>query len=89
MASSLSITVGGASATLPINATNAQVSAALTRYARSLAIPVTGVAQDDLTAILAHFVDDVRRRSKQVEIADTLAAAQVTAQATADADNSF
>lgn len=89
MPNDIRLRVANASATVTLNATDQQVQAALTRYARSLGIPITGVAVDDLTSVINHWVDDVRRRSKAVEISDALAAAQVTAQQQADADNAL
>ncbi len=91
MSSSISITVGNVTATLPIGAgiADAQVAAALTRYANSLAIPVTGTAQQNLTAILASIVADIKQRSKRQQVADATTAAQVAIVATADGDNAL
>lgn len=89
MAVSLTLTIGVTTATLPINATNAQVSAALTRYARAANIPITGVAVDDMMAVLKYLLEEIKSRSKQVQMADDVTVAQVAAQAKADIDNPF
>lgn len=89
MAGSISATVGPVTATEPINATNAQIQAALTRYARRLGIPTDGSAQENLAAILRHWIDDVRRVSKEAEAADERAAYEATVQAKVSADNPF
>lgn len=91
MSSQMTLKVANVTATVTVgaNITDAAVAAALTRYARSLAIPITGVAQDDLAAILAHVVDDIRRRAKAVDVADQQAAAQASQQSTADSNNNL
>lgn len=88
MSSQISLKVGNVTATLPIgaNVTDAQVAQALTRYAASLGIPVDGTAQQNLTAVLAHVVDDIRRRSKTQQLTELRAAQDVANQAAADAD---
>jgi hypothetical protein len=87
----MSIKVAGTTATRTVGSgiTDAQVGAALARFARSLGIPITGVALDDLLAIVDHFVNDVRTRSKQVQVADANAAAQAAIVAQAESDNAL
>lgn len=89
MASSLVLKVGSVTATINFSVSDALVAAALTRYANSLGIPMTGTAQENLAAVLAHVVDDIRRRSKSVQVADATATAQAAINATADADNNL
>ncbi len=91
MSSSISITVGNVTATLPVGAgiTDAKVAAALTRYATSLAIPTTGTAQENLAAVLASIVADIKQRSKRQQVAADTATAQVAITAQADNDNAL
>lgn len=87
MPEDLRIRIGAVEATIPLSGTPAQISAALTRYARSLGIPVNGTAVGNLTAILTHWKNEVRQRSIQVQVADAEAAAKAALIATADSDN--
>lgn len=91
MSSSISIKIANVTATVTVgaNITDQQVGQALTRYAQSLGIPITGDAQTDLTAILTHIVDDTKRRAKQVQISAAQTASLATAQAQADSDNAL
>lgn len=88
MSSQMTLKVGNTTATLPIgaNVTDAQVGQALTRYANSLGIPMTGTAQENLTAVLAHVLDDIRRRAKSQQLVELRAAQDAANQAAADAD---
>jgi len=87
MAGNISITIGSNTFTLPLAATNAQIGSALTRYARSLGISTAGTNAESMTAILEHIRDDIRRRSKDAQLADIEAAQDAANQATVDADN--
>lgn len=91
MSSQIVLKVGPTSGTVTIGAgiTDAKVGAALTRYATSLAIPVTGDAQTDLIAVLNHFVDLVKRRSTQAQVSAAQAASLAMAQSQADSDNNL
>lgn len=91
MSSQISLKVGNVTATLPIgaNVTDQQVAQALTRYAAGLGIPVNGSAQENLTAILAHIVDSIRRRAKAQQVADATTAAQAAIIAQAESDNAL
>lgn len=91
MSSSMSIKVANVTATrvVGVSISDAQVGAALARFARSLGIPITGVALDDLLAIVDHFINDVKTRSKAVQVADDNAAGQAAIIARADADNAL
>lgn len=89
MAGSIAITVGATTYSLPINGTNAQIAAALTRYARSLGISTSGTNEQNMTAILEHVRDDIRRRSKAIQLADLAAAQAAANRATVDADNTL
>lgn len=75
MPNDLRLRVGAATGTITFNPalSDAQVANALRRYARSLGIPTDGTPQENLTAILQHWLDDVRRRSKAVQLADLAA----------------
>ncbi len=91
MSSSISLKVGPTTATVTVGSgiTDNQVGQALTRFANSLSIPVTGDAQTDLTAILNHFISVVKERSKAAEKATLNAANAATIQATVDSDNAL
>lgn len=87
MASDLRLRVGGATAMITFAATDQQVADALRRYARRLGIPVNGTANENLTAILEHIRDDVRRIAKEVQAAELRAANETTIQATVESEN--
>ena len=89
MAGSIAIAVGATTYSLPVNGTNAQIAAALTRYARSLGISTSGTNEQNMDAILKHIRDDISRRSKAVQLADLAAAQAAANQATVDADNAL
>lgn len=83
--------VGAATATVTINPalSDAQIASALRRYARSLGIAVDGTPQENLTAIAQHWLDDVRRRSRAVHLADLAAERAASDAATVDGDNAL
>lgn len=89
MPNDLRLRVGAATATVTLNPalSDAQVANALRRYARSLGISIDGTPQENLTAILQHWVDDVRRRSKAVQLMDLAAERSIADAATVEADN--
>lgn len=89
MASSIVLKVANTTATINFTASDAMVAAALTRYATSLGIPTTGTAQENLTAVLLHIVDEVKRRSKAQQIAALEAAQDAANQAAAEGDNAL
>lgn len=91
MSSQISLKVGNVTATLPIgaNVTDAQVGAALTRYATSLGIPMTGTPTENLAAVLAHIVDNIKRRSKAAQVSDATTSAQAAIIAQAESDNAL
>lgn len=91
MSSSISLKVASITATVTVgvNITDQQVGAALARYARSLAIPITGDSQADLTAILNSIVSDIKARAKAVDLSDQQAAAKASQLATAEANNAL
>lgn len=91
MSSSITLKVNNTTATVTIGAgiTDAQVSQALTRYATNLEIAINGTAQQNLTAILAHIIDDIRQRAKTQQIADATLTAQAAIIATADSENAL
>ncbi|MBK8051017.1 MAG: hypothetical protein IPK16_30345 [Anaerolineales bacterium] len=80
MASDLRLRVGGATGIITFNATDAQVAEALRRYARRLGIPAGGTANENLTAILEHLRDEIRRIAKEVQTAELRAANESTIQ---------
>lgn len=87
MASDIRIRIGAVSATLAINGSDQQTADALRRYARSLGIPINGTAQENLIAILEHWRDEVRRVSKQVQVAEADAVSHAANVAQAESDN--
>lgn len=87
MPQDLRIRVGVEVAQITFGGTPQQVAAALTRFATSLGIAINGTPTENLTAILEHMRDDVKRRSKAVQIASDLAVAQVAIEATAETEN--
>ena len=89
MASHISIKVGGTTATLPLNATDAQVAAALRRYARSLGLLTEGTTQAQLTAVLERIRGDIVQHSRQVQLADKRSEVEATVLAEVDADNAL
>lgn len=91
MSSQISLKVGATTATVPIgaNITDAQIGQALTRYAASLGIPTNGTNLENLTAVLTHIVDNIKRRSKQVQVSDATTTAQTSIIATAEAENNL
>lgn len=89
MASDLRIRIGGATATITFGATDQQVADVLRRYARSLGISIDGTAQENLTAILEHIRDDVRRRAKAAQVREEKATSDAAIEAQADADNAI
>lgn len=91
MSSSLSLKVGGTTATRTVGSgiSDAQVGQALARFARSLGIPITGVAMDDLLALVDHFIDEAKRGAKAIAVADANAAAQAAILASAESDNAL
>lgn len=89
MASDLRLRVGGATALLTFNATDAQVAAILRRFARNVGISVEGTPQEQLVAILTYLRDDVRARSITVQVADAREANEETIRQQAEADNAL
>ncbi len=91
MSSSISLKVANVTATVTIGQgiTDQQVGQALTRFATSLAIPVTGDSQTDLTAILNHFISVVTQRSKAIDKATRVAANDPTIQSVVDSNNAL
>lgn len=91
MASDLRIRVGGVTAALTVGSsiTDQQVGQALLRYARSLGISTEGTNQEQLTRILQHWVDDVKRRAKEMQRAEDAAQRAATLEATLEADNNL
>lgn len=87
MPQDLRLRVGNEVATIPLGGTPVQVAAALTRFAVSYGIPINGTPTENLTAILEHVRDDVRRRSKEVQTAEKSAIADATIQQEVEADN--
>lgn len=87
MPNDLRLRVGTAEATIPLGGTPAQIATALTRFATSLGIPTTGTPTENLTAILLHVRDDVRRRSKAAHRAELEAANKAAIEATLAADD--
>lgn len=87
MASDLRIRVGSASATITFAATDQQMAEALRRYARRLGIATNGTANENLTAILEHIRDDVRRIAKAEQAAELRAANEATILSTVESDN--
>lgn len=89
MASDLRLRVGNASATITFQATDQQVATALRRFAGSLGIPVDGVPQENLLAILEHFRSEVVERSKAMQRAELRSEYDATIEATVEADNAL
>lgn len=89
MSSQISIKVASVTATVTLAATDQQVAAALTRYATSVGIPTTGTPTENLTAIIVHIVEDIKRRAKAAQIAELRAAQDADNQATVDSDNAL
>lgn len=91
MSSQISLKVGSVTATLPVgsNITDAQVAAALTRYANSLGIPVNGSSQENLNAILVSIVEDIKERSKKVQISQGTESALTTLKQTVESENNL
>lgn len=92
MSSTLTLKVGNVTAAISLNGasgqtTDMQVGAALTRYAESLAIPLEGSTQENLTAILEHIRDEVKRRAKIAQWAALRAADDAAHRATVESDN--
>lgn len=88
MAGTLSLTVGTATATVPIRGTNAQINAAIRRYALAKGIEVEGrsatqVGEDVLRSLLRH-VRDVSIDQQRLEL---LAAQAAEREAQIGADN--
>lgn len=94
MASDLRIRIGGATATITLNGANGeftdqQVADVLRRYARSLGIAIDGTAQENLTAILEHIRDDVRRRARGAQAREAKATSDAAIEAQAETDNAI
>lgn len=87
MPQDLRIRVGTEVAQVTLGGTAQQVAAALTRFATSLGIPVDGTPTENLTAVLTHIVDDVRRRSKAAQTAEKQAVSNALIQQEVDADH--
>lgn len=87
MPEDLRIRVGNLAATVPLGGTPAQIGAALSRFATSLGIPINGTPTENLTAILEHFRDDVKTRSKAVQTAEKRAVADATILQEVENDN--
>lgn len=92
MASDLRIRIGNVSAMISLNGSvgnvsDAQVADALRRFATSLGIPITGTPTENLTAILEHIKDDVKRRSRQTQRSELTIQYEQTIIAQIDADN--
>lgn len=94
MASDLRVRVGNVTAMISLNGpdgqfSDAQVAAVLTRFANSLGIPISGTAQENLTAVLLHIKDDVRRRAKAVDVAERKAVSDAEIETEANAENNL
>lgn len=89
MPNDLRLRVGAVVAILPLGGTDQQVADALRRFARSLGITSEGTPQEQLTAILEHFRDDVKRRSKAVQTEQKRAEGEAAIAAIVDADNAL
>jgi hypothetical protein len=89
MASDLRIRVGTATGTITFGGTDTQIAAALRRYASSLGISVEGTAVENLTAILEHIRDDVKRISKQVQASELRSSNEAQIQQTVESENSL
>lgn len=89
MASDIRIRIGAVSAMVTLNASDAQVAAALTRYAASLGIPTTGTPTENLTAILVSIIDEIKRRSKQQQANELRAANEAAIQSAVESENAL
>lgn len=87
MPQDLRLRVGSEVAQITLGGTAQQVADALTRFATSLGIPITGTATEKLTAVLEHIRDDVRRRSKAIQAADLRATNEATIAQQIETDN--
>lgn len=87
MPEDLRIRVGNLVATVPLGGTPAQIGAALSRFATSLGIPINGTPTENLVAILEHWRQEAKTRSKQVQRQELLAAQVAQIESTVENDN--
>lgn len=87
MPQDLRLRIGNEVVTEEIGGTPAQVAAAMKRFMRRLGIPIVDVPTTDMSAFLKHIKDDVKRTSKEVQIAEADATAHATNAAQAESDN--
>ena len=89
MPEDLRIRVGNEVGTIPLNGTPQQIAAVLTRYATALGIPTDGTPTQNLTAILEHIRDDVRRTAKQAHRQQLRAEADAQLNETIESENNL
>lgn len=89
MAIYLRAVVENVTGTVPINANASQTADALRRYASSLGIPIEGTPQQQLEAILRHWIDDVARTSRRVQAEELRASNEAAIQQQVEAANAL
>lgn len=89
MPEDLRLRLGTEVATITFTGTPAKIGNVIERFMRRKGITVTDIAQTDMLAFLAHWVDETKRVSKEAQTAELNAEQQATIQSTVDADNDF